>query len=223
MEKNNNNDKEINLRNLINDIIDNAKVKNNLIIETNELTWEQTTLILDDIANKYKIPIELASVGVFQLMLKGASNSSTPDTLTITLNVDNKKIVEIKKYELLASYRSIMGNKYLRRLAEKLGPDICKYAENAKIPGDLANKINNRELSRGNDPLTDKEKAYCNSFMQNNKILEIETPKIQKLLAEDFNIKFKGNDINRIRPYKNEPPRPRRKGGKKSINKTRHN
>lgn len=211
MEINNNDMKE-----LIKNLVENSNEHNTINIDNNEITWNDISLIMDDLANKYRITRKDASIATMLLMLKGAANAGTPDTLSVQINSNElNKIIEIKKYELLSSYRGIMGNKFLRRLAEKLGPDICRLAENIKLSGDLAKKINNRVLARGQSPLNNKERAWCNSFMQGSKELETEAPRILNLLAEDFNIKFKITGSERQNNNRPNPTRPKRKGGKR--------
>lgn len=143
------------------------------------------------ISQAHGLPFVAALMGVFKLFLRGAANAGTPDSLTVNVPDDEGKIVKLSKFDLIIGYRQIMGDKFVRRLAQVLGPRICEFAEKHNLTGDLARKINNRVLSQGKPPLSDKEKAWCNSFMQGNPELERAAPRVLNLLAEDFTIKFK--------------------------------
>ena len=76
-------------------------------------------------------------------------------------------------------------------MAQALAPYVCDYAEKYGLMGDLAPRLNNLALSKGEAPLSFKERAWANSFCQNVPDLEAKaSPRLPILLATDYSSRF---------------------------------
>lgn len=133
-------------------------------------------------------------VGMILLFLKGAATKSTPSTLKIEVFG-----MTITKSDLETAVSTATGNKYVRRVAEKMAVTIGKYAEEKFLEGELAARINllinenNRKNSfNEQEPLlTAKEKAWCSSFSTSIPNLnEYASDRLVKWLAHDYNLRF---------------------------------
>jgi hypothetical protein len=152
-----------------------------------KMTDEEVNRIINMISQELKISKSRLLVGIFLLFLKGAANVGTPATMSVELG-DNKTLT---KKILLNAYQYVTQNTFLRRLAEHLAPAIGKFAEDNKLMGELANRINNKHKADTGDSLDPKELAYCSSFSQSIPNLEeITSKRLTQLLAEDYNRRF---------------------------------
>jgi hypothetical protein len=182
-------------------------------INNGALTEGQAHNIATHLGKANGLDTHLAYIAIFLLILKGAANSGTPESLEITILDHERNPVTIKKYDLMYSYYSITGNKFIRRLAEQLAIPIGMYAEKNGLSGDICEKINNKTM-RNMDPtlrypLTLKERAWASSFSQKIPGLEkLASERLPLLLALDYGERF--TDVKRRRPpVKREDPKPR--------------
>mmetsp|Transcript_9508 Transcript_9508/g.27195 ORF Transcript_9508/g.27195 Transcript_9508/m.27195 type:complete len:216 (-) Transcript_9508:3072-3719(-) len=195
------------------------KEKSNDVIKPQTINLSEETIltIIEGTATKFEISNELALKGIYLLLLRGAANKNTPLNLKVTLLREDGTEVYIRKENILYEYRFATGNNFIRRLAETLATDISKFAEKNELNGDLSQKMNNSLLRRGETPLSLKERAWCNSFNQNNTTLEKETglKRLPSLLA--INLFEKSQKENSPRSPKTAPKKTRKarknKGG----------
>jgi len=141
----------------------------------NFIKEEEIGKIVNGLAETHGISAKQALIGIMLLFLKGSASPGTPDSLRVTPSfpVDDKLTsIVITKNDLLFHYNRVMGNKYLRRLAETLRDPISIFAQKYGLRGDLAQKVNNLLIAKGKNPLTPKQKAWCSSFNSNNPALE---------------------------------------------------
>lgn len=138
---------------------------------TNQLPSFQVLKIIDKIAEMYGISFAASNVAISLLFLKGASNSSTPNTISVTITYGGKPVTVVKR-DLDYHYEFVTKNKHVRRLAETMRNGISQFAEATRLNGDLAQQINNRLLANGQEGLTMKQRAWTSSFNQFNPYLE---------------------------------------------------
>lgn len=164
-------------------------------VQPEKLSLITIEAIIDDLAVSFGMELAYAYTTVFMLFLKGASNEGSPLTTAINVVVEGK-YVPITKRNLMYSYRSITGNRFLRRLARGLAIEIGQYAEKYGMDGDLAVQINNDILGdlkeENRVPLTQKERAWCSSFSQGIVNLgELSSPRLPLLLSCNKDNRFK--------------------------------
>jgi len=124
--------------------------------------------IIRQLAQMFGMSEELAFIALCLLFLKGAASASAPKEMEVILtDPDTKTEIVIQKYDLMACYRRVTGNLFIRRLAEGMALEIGMYAESQGLNGDLALKINNGLVAKNEPSLTTREKAWCSSFCQN--------------------------------------------------------
>lgn len=151
------------------------------------LSNEEVTKIIEKIAYDIEVSKADALAGTMLLMLKGASSSGTPQTLSVDLR-NNKTLA---KKNIMGAYLSVTGNNYIRRLAEALAINIGEFAENFGLSGELAIRINTALKAESGEILTSKEMAWCSSFSQNiPDLAERSSERLVKLLAEDYKKRF---------------------------------
>lgn len=147
---------------------------------------EQVNEVIKVFATSCRIPIAAGFVAMALLMLKGAANAGTPESMYVEVCK-----LAITKGDLLLAYEKVTGNRHIRRLAEAAAVQISRYAEQYGLDGDLAKRLNTRLRADTGENLSPKEMAWANSFCQNVPNLgELSSERLCKLLAEDFNSRF---------------------------------
>lgn len=157
------------------------------------LSVAECNIFLGEIAMRFGISRFHAFIGVSLLGLKGTANASTPATLTVEIIYENRKI-SISKFDLLEVYKTNFKTSFIRRFFQVpiIGKQICDFAVKNNLPGDLSRQINDRLRLQGKKPLTLRQSAFCNSWMQNNPVMtaDDELIALSQLLAEDYQLKF---------------------------------
>lgn len=159
----------------------------------NNISQENVQQVLENLGTKHKsLDKKYILVAVMLLFLKGAATRSTPGTMGIEVNG-----VTITKQDLENSTNTILGHKFIRRIAEALAVEIGTYAELNSLDGELAGKIdkliieNNCKTGNNEEPLTTKERAWCSSFSQGARNLkELSSERVVKWLNIDYNERF---------------------------------
>jgi hypothetical protein len=116
----NKNEVKMNLDNVIKEITIDKKLE---IKKGKKITREQAEIVADTVAAYLSIPYVPALTLIFILLLKGAANQGTPNSIIATVTYDGKDY-SITKEELLTCYQRRIGDKYIRRMAEVLATDI---------------------------------------------------------------------------------------------------
>lgn len=153
---------------------------------------ENVEKILQRLANyKYLTPTA-TFIAVALLFLKGAANKAAPDSMYVEVKAKDDTMIKVTKGDLFTYYKEITGNRFLRRMAEYLAPDIAAMAERNGLQGELAPKLETDLIDLGDEtPLTPKEKAWANSFCQGVEGLErLASPRLKKLLYLDYQQRF---------------------------------
>lgn len=186
---------------------------------------EECAKFLDFLATTHGITASQAFVAFTLLALKGACNSSSPASMSVDLLVEDGKTIQITKFDLEYACQYATKHTFLRRLAQAMAKDISYYAERNCLIGDLAKRLNNAAVAKGEAPLTIKERAWANSFCQELPDLENMTgPRIPTLLAEDYQKRFKNSSPKRTTKgtaSESYNPREWRMGKPKSIPTTK--
>lgn len=95
---------------------------------------------------------------------------------------------------MISAYQYVVGNVYIRRLAEALAVEIGNFAEKNSLKGDLCQRIEIKLKSETGESLTKTEQAWCSSFNQNiDDLAERSSQRLVKLLAYDYNKRFENN------------------------------
>lgn len=72
-----------------------------------------------------------------------------------------------------------------------MGDKISTYAAANSLSGDLANRLNNAAIAKGESPLNTNERAWSNSFCQKLPNLQAKAgDRIAILLADDYKQRF---------------------------------
>lgn len=175
----------------------------------NKATPEEVSKFIRSISVSFAIKEEVAFVGVSLLFLKGAANKSTPGTMGVDVKDDTGSPVFLSKYDLQVACQQACKNRLLRRIAKALAKEIGIFAERNHLNGDLAIKLNNDLLAKGESPLTSKEKAWASSFSQTISNLEVFCgPRVPALLARDYNRRFGDPQVK-----KNQRSKPQQNSG----------
>lgn len=175
-------------------------------VKRKPLTDGEIRQIVERIRKIYDIPLPYALIAIYLLILKGAANTGTPTTFEIEISDPDGRRFPISKNDLLVQYKSVTKNSFLRRLAESLAEDICRFAEKRNLSGDLANKINTKLIAKNEAPLTTKERAWCSSFCQNIvNFGSFSSDRLPILLAEDY---LATKEKNKKKTLANPPKKP---------------
>lgn len=163
----------------------------------NTLTDLQIERIIQTISLNQGIAPEKALIGIILLFLQGAASAGAPSTMSVDLG-DGKCI---DKRNVVNACNLVIGNQYIRRIAETLAKQIGEFALKNKLAGELAYRINNRFKAETGSSLSEIEMAYCSSFSQSiPDLAEITSERLSKLLAEDYQERFE----NKRKPVKIE-------------------
>jgi len=156
-----------------------------------------------------------ASIGFALLSLKGATNANAPEKMTTTFKNSQGISTTITKGDLIYACQNSLGHKFLRKIAEKYATQISKFATKNRLDGDLAIRLNNIAKLEDMHPLDTTERAWANSFNQGNKECDSEFPRVSKLLAMDYKMRFEKNKNNKSKKNKRSkgtnPPRAQNK------------
>lgn len=180
-------------------------------------TREKTTLpesqvvdIIQRFANHFDISPPEAYSAIAVLMLKGASNANAPGSMSIEMKTSDGRLLTIQKHDILTIYRRVTDNDHIRRLAETLGVEISEYALANKLDGDLAKSFNNKILAKGDQaPLTPTERAWSNSFLQDNPKVSEVAPRIAQLLIIDYVSRFPRKTNTKQKTASTKPTNPK--------------
>lgn len=151
----------------------------------------QVVAFIKTIANTHGILDSQAFVATSLLFLKGAANKSAPAEMSVEIVADDGTKVSITKIDLECACYHVLKNKFLRRIAEAMGDKISTYAAANSLSGDLANRLNNAAIAKGESPLNTNERAWSNSFCQKLPNLQAKAgDRIAILLADDYKQRF---------------------------------
>lgn len=160
-------------------------------LNNNKITREEAGAVVKQLSDTMGLSLGQGFACTALLLLKGASNKGAPNTLSVSITDTDGKIVDVTKHDLSYACKRTLGHEFLRRLAECLGSDISKYAEQNGLNGDLAITINNTAIAQGDPPLNNKERAWASSFNQFNNSLDTEaSPRLATLMAQDYSKRF---------------------------------
>lgn len=157
--------------------------------------------IVKAICDKFNISPKYALAAICMLFLKGAATRTTPSSLAVEVNK-----VTITKQDLEITTSFVVGNKFLRRVAEAMAAEIGMFAEMNELDGELANRVDKLIMDSnfhtgGNEKLlTKKERAWCSSFSQGLDNLSIlGSERLVKWLNVDFNTRFNKSQTTKYR------------------------
>jgi hypothetical protein len=146
--------------------------------------------------------------------LKGAASKTAPDKMFVEVVAVDGKLLKVTKGDLMQVLFDCTGNRFIRRLAESLAVPISKFAERHGLKGDDAFNFDIEEVTKGNPPLTDKEKAWSSSFCQYVTDLEtLASPRVKLLLGQDYQKRF--DKKKKQKKKKEERKSSKAKGGAK--------
>jgi hypothetical protein len=147
---------------------------------------EAIVKLIESLASNLGVSRSRIFIAMILLFIKGAANSSAPDTLAVQIGKDG---VSLTKGKLKDHCKTTCEHTYIRRIAESMAEYIGKFAFENKMKGDLYKIINNKCLSHYKRELTDKEAAFASSFTRDGikNINEMaESSILAQLLAEDY-------------------------------------
>lgn len=174
-------------------------------IPSTRLLPETVEEIISKLSTDLQIPLVTCMVGTYLLLLKGAANAKAPNSMEVKVRNANDEVISLSKLDLLATYKRVTGNNFLRRLAETLAVEISQYAEKHGLKGELANKINTGILGSGGVPLNSKEMAWASSFCQClNNLAELSSERLPSLLAADYTTRFRNTKKANSQPKSNK-------------------
>jgi len=157
--------------------------------------------IINKIATNMQVTPQLALAAMYLLFLKGAANIKAPNSMQVEVLNEKKEPVLLSKLDLMAAYRRVTGNNFLRRLAESLAVEISQFAEANGLRGELATRINNKLLVSREVPLNEKEMAWASSYCQSLPNLALlSSDRLPGLLAEDYTQRFTEKSKGRNQP-----------------------
>lgn len=166
-----------------------------------QLSATEVSDVISKIAADMQVAPQLALVAVYLLILKGAANVKAPNSMQVEVLNEKKEPVSLSKLDLMAAYRRVTGNSFLRRLAESLATEISQYAEANGLRGELATRINNKLLVTRQVPLNVKEMAWASSFCQSlYNLALLSSDRLPGLLAEDYTQRFTEKSKGRNQP-----------------------
>lgn len=168
----------------------------------NKISNEDISKIIKTISETLSIEPELVFLGIMYLFLQGAASAGTP--LSLSVDLGNGKCLE--KKNIINACNLVCNHGFIRRIAEALASDIGQFAYENNYKGEIANRINNRCKTESGSGLTDIEMAYCSSFSQSiTNLNEITgSPKLARLLAEDYAKRFESKTNNKNKNPNNE-------------------
>jgi hypothetical protein len=170
--------------------------------------------IIVRLAHRCYLTPALAFAAITLLFLKGAASKTAPDKMFVEVVAVDGKLLKVTKGDLMQVLYDCTGNRFIRRLAESLAVSISKFAERHGLKGDLAFNFDIEEVSKGNPPLTDKEKAWSSSFCQYVTDLEtLASPRVKLLLGQDYQKRF--DKKKKQKKKKEERKSSKAKGGAK--------
>lgn len=181
------------------------------------LSTEAVKEIVTKISTDMQVSAPIAMAAIYLLLLKGAANVKAPNSMEVIVLNEKKEQVSLTKLDLMAAYRRVTGNNFLRRLAETLACEISQFAEANNLRGELATRINNKLQMSGEPPLNNREMAWASSFCQGlTNLSQLSTDRLPGLLAEDYSLRFSNKTKGRNQPKSNNM----RKGQKRPKRKT---
>jgi len=155
------------------------------------ISSDQVQEIVTKVAADMQVSPPVALASIYLLLNKGAANVKAPNSMQVNVLNEKKEEVSLSKLDLMAAYRRVTGNNYLRRLAETLAVEIAQFAEKNGLRGELATRINNKLVSNSQVPLTLKEMAWASSFCQSvANLASLSSDRLPGLLAEDYSQRF---------------------------------
>lgn len=175
-----------------------------------KMSEEKVQKIIESIMTSLGInETQTVLIGIILLFLQGAASEGTP--LTLSVQIGEKTI---EKRNIITACEFIEGHKYIRRIAEAIALTIGDFADKNNLTGEFAQRINNKLKAESGETLTPREMAFCSSFSQSIPNLEeITTPRLVKLLAEDYSRRFDN------KKKENKPEAKNKKSGKNKRNK----
>jgi hypothetical protein len=186
------------------------------------VTKDQAFLVIDKIARSHDISQSKAFAAVSLLFLKGAANSGAPPEMSVDILTENGQVTTICKFDLIRATQEVCKNGFIRRLGECLAKEISFYAETHNLNGDLAIRLDTIVRSLGKPGLTNKEKAWANSFVQNlPELKEFSGPRIPYLLAQDYTKRFSKPVTSKKQKQDGQPSRPKGPGKRKGQKQTK--
>jgi hypothetical protein len=168
---------------------------------------ETVTRVVKRLAHKCFLSPINALASICLLCLKGAASKSAPDKMFVEIVALDGQLTKVFKGDLMKVLFDTTGNRFIRRLAETLAVTICTFAERNKLSGDLAFTFEIEEVSDGRPPLTDKEKAWSNSFCQHVSDLEnLASPRVKALLGLDYQKRFSVSKKKKAKAQERKTP-----------------
>lgn len=157
--------------------------------------------IVTKVAGDMQVAPSVALGAVYLLLLKGAANIKAPNSMQVNVLNEKNEQVSLSKLDLMAAYRRVTGNNFLRRLAETLAVEISQFAEANGLRGELATRINNKLLVAKQVPLNDREMAWASSYCQGvPNLAQLSSDRLPSLLAEDYSQRFNAKPKGRNQP-----------------------
>lgn len=167
-------------------------------VNQTEISKENVYAILNRLCTLYGVNETTAFVAMALLFLKGAANKGAPTSMSVQVTAIDGQLVEVTKQDVMQCYSAVAKNNFVRRLAETLSTEICRFAEAKGLKGDLHLAANNYYVAKGEAPLNAKERAWANSFCQTNELIETEAPRIAKFLAQNYFDRFKKGKAKQV-------------------------
>lgn len=166
----------------------------------------------------YGIAVPTAVTAICELVRRGGSNASTPDSFTVELLcVGQGRLAFVSKGDISSLVSRHANGKSMRNLAEGLaetivrfGVDLVRRTPGLDRPGDLAKKVDNRLSYKKQPPLSAAERVGCASYAQwlPNLNQLVGSDRLKSLLAEDLELRKQGRVL----------PQSRKKEDKESSN-----
>ena len=178
-----------------NEIAEKARNKdfNTMLPNARKATMSQEDMqkIISSLARRKDLPEENCLAAINTLFLQGICNKATSNNYFVEVMDREGKAVKVLKKELMETFYDRMKSKNIRIMAESMSIQICQFAETHNLRGDLANQLDKLAIKNGENPLTQKEAAWANSFCQKLSDLEKYTSlRVRNLLFTDYNNRF---------------------------------
>lgn len=158
--------------------------------------------IINATVSLYGIQESTALTSISEMVHRGGSNASTPDSFTINIKCQEQNVIaSVSKRDIYELVKRHANGKSMRNLAEGISEAVVRFGvllvkkhPGLDRPGDLAKKVDNRLSYEKQPPLTPAERVGCASYAQwlpnLNEI--VDSSRLKSLLAKDLELRKQG-------------------------------
>ncbi len=186
--------------------------------QENRCTPAEIEAIVNATVSLYGVHESTALTSISEMVRRGGSNASTPDSFTIKIKCEEQNVIaSVSKRDISELVSRHANGKSMRNLAEGISEAVVRFGVHLvrkhpglDRPGDLAKKVDNRLSYEKLPPLTPAERVGCASYAQwlPNLNQIVGSDRLKSLLAKDLELRKQG----RVLPQSNAKAEEKGKG-----------